>query len=458
MKKRRLRLVAFSLLCLAMIPRGASDFAHGAAPALNGRWMLTIEDDARRIEMPVDLRIDAGGRARLVLLGRTEGEEGLFTGALDAANHLTVAGRMARNTAAFNLVVNGDRLMGRVEGDFLQAEVYGTRAPAADPEVPVKWYDALLGAVLNGLTQNFYDPKLNGLTAEALRARYLPKVKAARNDGELAIAIRQMLAELRTSHTEFYLAMDKPQVVHKSEAAIWRKIDEQVGYLALLYLPSGRLQDFDGLLNLAMAEVGKYPSLILDLRGNRGGAVEPALAALNLLLPEGRRIAYFGTRDALRRLAVESIDRLDPAALPAAFADDQIATAKFQGAGVYLAGGKFRTPYRGRIAVLIDEGCADGCELLAAALREAGVATLIGRRTRGSLLLSTSVNFTIIGWTGFPRNRVRGWQLEAPIAEVRTASRRRIESIGLEPDLSVERTSTEDADLARALAWLKNRE
>jgi hypothetical protein len=453
MKSRGFRRIALVLFCLAAAPLGGEDAARAVAPALDGRWMLTIEDDARRIEMPVDLRVDAGGRARLVLLGRTDGEEGLFIGTLDAANHLTVAGRMARNAAAFNLVVNADRLMGRVEGERLQAEVYGTRAPVAEPEVPVKRYDALLGAVLNGLTQNFHDPKLNGLTEDALRARYLPKVRAARNDGELTIAIRQLLAEFRTSHTEFFLAMDKPQVVYKSEAAIWRKIDDRVGYLALLHLPTGRLRDFDGLLNMAMTELGKYPALIVDLRGNHGGAIEPALAALNLLLPEGRRIAYFGTRDALRRLAVESIDRLDPATLPAAYADDQIATAKFQGAGMYQAGGKFRAPYRGRIAVLIDEGCADGAELLAAALREAGVATLIGRRTRGSLLLSTAVNFTIIGWAGFPRNQVRGWQLEAPIAEIRTAARRRIESIGLDPDLPVERTSTEDADLARALQW-----
>ncbi|MFN0086003.1 MAG: S41 family peptidase [Blastocatellia bacterium] len=452
MRERGLRFLAFSLLWLAVGPPGAVDSAHGAG--LDGRWLLTIEDDARRIEAPVDLRIDGSGRARMVLLGRTEGDAGLFLGGLEA-NHLTVAGRMAGDKATFNLVLNGDRLMGRVAGDLLQAEVYGTRVAVAEPEVPVSRYEALLGAVLNGLTQNFYDPKLHGLTEGALRARYLPKVKAARNDGELVIAIRQMLAELRTSHAEFFLAADKPQVVHKSEAAIWRQIDETIGYLALPYLPGERLRDFDGLLNLAMTEMEKRPVLILDLRGNRGGAIEPALAALNLLLPERRRVAYFATRDALRRLRVESIDQLDPAVLPVADADDQAATAKFQGAGVYQAGGKFRAPYRGRIAVLIDERCADGCELLAAALRESGAATLIGRRTRGSLLLSTSVRFTIIGWAGFPRNQVRGWQLEAPIAEVRTAARRRIESLGLDPDLPVDRSSTEDADLARALNWAR---
>lgn len=442
----RRRFVAASLFGPAMISWS------GAASALDGRWLLTIEDDARRIEMPVDVRIEAGGRARMVLLGRTEGEDGLFTGALEG-ERLTLTGRLARRAATFTLQVRGERVTGRLAGEVIQAEVYGMRTPVANPEVPAKRYDVLLGAALKGLAENFYDPQLNGLTQETLQARYLPRVKAARNDGELAIALRQMLGELRTSHTEFFLETGRPQVVYKSEAAVWRRIDDRVGYLALIHLPGGRLQDFDGLLNMAMTELGRHPALILDLRGNRGGAIEPALAALNLLLPEGRRVAYFATREALRRLGVPSIDRLDPMTLPAAFADDQTATARFQGAGVYQAGGKFRAPYRGRIAVLIDEGCADGAELLAAALREAGVATLIGRRTRGSLLLSTAVTFTIIGWAGFPRNQVRGWQLEVPFAELRTAAGRRLESIGLDPDLPVEPTPNEDADLSRALQW-----
>ena len=113
----------------------------------------------------------------------------------------------------------------------------------------------------------------------------------------------------------------------------------------------------------------------------------------------------------------------------------------------------FLRPYRGRIALLIDEHCAGSCELFAAAMKEAGAATLIGRRTRGALLLPAPVNFTIIGWAGYPRNQVRGWRIELPTTEVRTAGRAKIEGRGVDPDIAVERRANEDADLARALQW-----
>jgi C-terminal processing protease CtpA/Prc len=457
---RPLSRLVFVSLTLAILFPTSTHSQHNASPS--GRWQLTIEDDARRIEMPVDLRLEPGGAARLVLLGKTEGEEGLFTGAF-AGDRLLVKGRLAGGEAEIALGFNGERAMGRASGDLLQAEIYGTRAPVAAPEVPVNRYEALLGAVLSGVEQYFYDPKFNGLDLKSLRARHLPRVKAARNDSELAVTIRQMLAELRSSRTEFFLSPDKagkdkaqsakPRTVLKNEPLLWRQVEPGIGYLAILNFAQEDLRNFDGLINLAMSELVKHPSLIVDLRGNRGERLEAALAALNLLLPEGRPVAYVASREAKARLKVDSIDRIDPATLPSAHADDQSATAKFQGAGMYLAGGKFKTPYRGRMALLIDEHCAGACELFAAAMKEAGAATLIGRRTRGALMLSAPVNFTIIGWAGFPRNQVRGWQIELPTTEVRTANRLKIEGRGVDPDIAVERRANEDADLARALEW-----
>ena len=444
--------ILVSLTAYSLIP--ASIASQKLTPAsLNGRWILTIEDDARRIEMPADLRLEANDRVKLVLLGKTEGETGLFTGA-SSANRLLVQGSFSRSPAEIALTLNGDRMSGHITNKWLQAEASGTRAPAVAPEVPVNRYDVLLGAVLNGVNQNFYDPRLNGISLDALRARHLKKVKAARNDGELAVAIRQMLAELPASHLEFFLSTEKPPIVQKQEPIVWRQLEAGIGYLALLDFPAENLRNYDGLLNLAMVEMVKYPALVIDLRGNRGERLEAALAALNIILPEGRPVAYVATREAMARMKVAGIDRINPAALPAAYAGDNLAISKFQGAGMYLAGGKFKTPYRGKIALLVDEGCAGSCELFAAAMKEARAAALIGRRTRGALLLSTLVNFTIIGWAGFPRNPVRGWRLEAPTTEVRTAGGARIEGRGVEPDITVERVTTSDAVLARAVEWL----
>ena len=424
--------------------------------SLDGRWLLTLEDDARRMEMPADLRIDSGAVANLVLLGKTDGEPGLFTGLLDG-NRLSVKGNYSRRPAEISLRVSGNRMAGRITGDLLEAEIYATRSLDAGTEVSAKRYEALLGAVLNGVTEHFYDPRLNGVNLNALRARHLPKVKAARNEGELVVAIRKMLAELNASHLEFFYSLDQAQIVHKQEPIVWRQIEPGIGYLALLGFPAENLRDFDSLLNLAMSELVKNPALVIDLRGNRGERLDSALAALNIILPEGHPVAFFATRQAMSRMNISSIDRIDPSTLPSAYAGDNRETAKFQGAGMYLAGGKFKSPYHGRIALLVDEGCRGSCELFAAAMQEAHQATLFGRRTRGSMLLSIPVNFTIIGWMGFPRDQVRGWQLEVPTTEVRTAGGAKIEGRGVEPDIVVERMTTNDADLARVLEWLNGK-
>jgi Peptidase family S41/Tricorn protease C1 domain len=421
--------------------------------ALNGRWLLTLEDDARRIEMPVDLRLEPNGRVRLILLGKTGGEPGLFEGAM-ADNRMLATGRFWRLPAEINLTLQGDRAAGRLTSAQVQMEIYGTRTPAAEPEVTPDRYDLLLGAVLTGVRQHFYDRALGGLKLDELRARHLRKIKAARSDGDLALAIRQLLAEFRSSHLEFHLATGKPPVVYKQEPVLWLKLEAGVGYLALLQFPASDPRLYDGLLSRAMAQAVQHPALVIDLRGNRGDRLETALGALNLILPEGRPIASVASRVALERLKLASIERLDPATLPSAYVDDSLGTSKFQGAGTYLAGGKFKTPYRGKMVVLVDEGCQGSCELFAAAMQESRAATLIGQPTRGALLLSIPVNFTLVGWAGFPRNPVRGWQLEAPTAEVRTAAGNRIEARGVQPDLPVERTPTGDAPLARALEWL----
>jgi carboxyl-terminal processing protease len=53
---------------------------------------------------------------------------------------------------------------------------------------------------------NFYDPNMNGVDWQAMRSKYKPQVMQAQSSEEVAVAINQMLSELKTSHTRFYTA------------------------------------------------------------------------------------------------------------------------------------------------------------------------------------------------------------------------------------------------------------
>ncbi|MBW4502254.1 MAG: S41 family peptidase [Scytonema hyalinum WJT4-NPBG1] len=69
----------------------------------------------------------------------------------------------------------------------------------AKPEVKV------FEQVWQTVNENFYDPKLNGVDWKAMRQKYEPQAVRTKSTQEVAGVINQMLSELRTSHTRFYI-------------------------------------------------------------------------------------------------------------------------------------------------------------------------------------------------------------------------------------------------------------
>ncbi len=69
----------------------------------------------------------------------------------------------------------------------------------AKPEVKV------FEQVWQTVNENFYDPKLNGVDWKAMRQKYEPQAVRTKSSQEVAGVINQMLSELRTSHTRFYI-------------------------------------------------------------------------------------------------------------------------------------------------------------------------------------------------------------------------------------------------------------
>lgn len=62
----------------------------------------------------------------------------------------------------------------------------------------------LLDEVWQTVNEHFYDPDFNGVDWSALQDTYRPRVAQAESPQQVADVINQMLAELNTSHTQFY--------------------------------------------------------------------------------------------------------------------------------------------------------------------------------------------------------------------------------------------------------------
>lgn len=444
----RLKAVLHALIAITVVTQS------GSVQHLNGRWTLTIETDQRIVEHPADLRIEASGSSRLVLLGPVNGDDGLFRGTFNQ-NRLTLNGLLHGREAAMDLTLAADAMTGGLDGELYRAKLSLRRATGANPEVRVKDYPKVFEGVWKGVRENYYDPKLSGVDWNEVHRKYFPLTRASRNDGELAVTLRRMLRELKSSYADFHLSTGNPAVRLKVDRVEWKELSPTAGYLAIRSFSPEDLYSFDSNLDKAMDAIGGKRGIVIDLRGNRGENLEAALSALNIILPDARTIAYFVTREGLANLGVASIDQVDPAKLPAAFVDNSAAISQFKGAGMYLAGGKYKRPYTGRYIVLIDELCGGSCELFAEAMREAGVADLIGRRTTGALSVSTSVTFTFVQWFRLVRHDVPGWKMTLPIMDFRTAGKKRIDGAGIDPDLKVERSAGEDGFLTAALRRLE---
>ncbi len=155
--------------------------------------------------------------------------------------------------------------------------------------------------------------------------------------------------------------------------------------------------------------------LIIDLRGNPGGYLEASVSMAGYFLPEGSVVVtedYKGKRENI----------------------------------VHRSKGKIGVPQGTEVVVLINQGSASASEILAGALQDAGIATLIGSHSFGKGSVQELVE-------------INGGALKVTVARWLTPSGRSISDGGLKADIEVARTREDytagiDPQKERAIKFL----
>lgn len=452
-KRMQLRKVMLALAVFFAAPALEPGQATTSRSLIDGYWEFSIEMPEQRINMLAELTTAPDGQVTLTALGPTDGREGRFPGGRFVENKLTLKVDLPTGVMVITMSLNGDKLIGNWVANSQSGNISAQRTKGLKEGVS---YSSLTKVVWKCINDAFFDPHFNGANWEEVKARYLPQAKTARTNSEIITVIRQMLAELKVSHLDFFIAPEKPPVTYTTEIITWRKLSPEQGYLKIRDFDTENIIESSGFLSLlerAMIELSGLPSLIIDLRGNRGGSIDITLQAINYFLSDQRTVLYAATRAGLAKNKAGSLDQINLATLPSAkISDGSITTAIFrQGAVAITAGDAGRQAYKGRIALLIDERCYSGCELFAAILKESRSATLIGRRTGGEVLGANTVLFSknmVI------RKAPTRWRLRMPVIDFRTAGRMKLEGNGINPDIAVKPDGSGDADLSRALEVL----
>ena len=183
----------------------------------------------------------------------------------------------------------------------------------------------------------------------------------------------------------------------------WDVVASGVAYLRIGSFPEA----IDDVLGWAMQEIGKEPSLILDLRSNPGGMLDAVDSTAGMFLPKGslvvtgwRRVRWFG---------------------PQRFAASDASGVR----------------YKGAVYVLVDRSSESGAETLAAALQSYHRATIVGVRTAGKVM-----------GVDFEEPLPDGGLLRVATLDMIAPNGVRLEGRGVTPDIVVDRTAS---DVARGV-------
>jgi len=178
----------------------------------------------------------------------------------------------------------------------------------------------------------------------------------------------------------------------KIPALNFRLLDETVGYFKIVYFHRESAADLKQTIESVQADGIELDGIILDLRDNPGGVLQPAIEMADGFLDEGEIVSTRG-RNATMQMA---------------FSAQQ---------GQWLPG----VP----LVVLVDRGSASASEVLAGALQDNNRAVIIGERTFGKGSVQSVLPL---------RN---GSGLKLTTARYYTPSGRSIQAQGIEPDIPV---------------------
>jgi carboxyl-terminal processing protease len=189
--------------------------------------------------------------------------------------------------------------------------------------------------------------------------------------------------------------MEKSVTVLRSEVHVTRVVSEVleggIGYIRITEFNGSVAEDFAGALQ-AMLDQG-VGNLIIDLRDNPGGGLTEVLSVADMLLPQGKTIVSIRSKNGEERVYTSSED------------------ARFHG----------------NLAVLVNGYSASASELLTGALKDYGLATVVGTQTFGKGIVQSF--FHLSGDNGWVKMTTDAYFTPNGVC---------IQDVGIAPDIEVD--------------------
>lgn len=205
--------------------------------------------------------------------------------------------------------------------------------------------------------------------------------------------------------------------------------------LALLRVPTFRKPIYEpAQMERLFQEAARAKGMILDLRGNTGGNTDNFRDLASHFFQRRRTLGYQVSR------ATEDAFRLQ--------FDRGGAMSELALRGESLESGSVVNTFSGELIVLVDHWTHSSAELCAAALQELGRARLLGTRTGGQVLTTSSAELTELSG---------GFRLQWPAAVPLSPRKHLLEGVGVQPDMELDGSAVANdaVILAKALTLFR---
>ncbi|MFZ0271194.1 MAG: S41 family peptidase [Acidobacteriaceae bacterium] len=234
----------------------------------------------------------------------------------------------------------------------------------------------------------------------------------------------------QTRRVSLDVAQPKGKKLHFIEPTLveQKQLGNGIGYLKINMFPGMVGVVVANQISDAVAALGNVDRLIIDLRGNTGGGIA-ALRVMSFLTPIGIPVGFALDRrrssDNLEsaKLSFPRFARIPPSPKGLWLLGLRFAPAMLSKKSIVLqTEGLGQMPFHGRIVLLVDRHTASAAEMIVAFARENNLSTIIGEKTAGRLLSSTSVK---VG---------KGFRLALPTGAYYTWKGSVLEGTPIEPD------------------------
>jgi len=304
----------------------------------------------------------------------------------------------------------------------------------------------ILNKLAATVEKRFYDPKFDSAAWRAkVEQQGTPAVDAQSVD-EFVLALDRLVRSVGTPDSGFFHESTRkkvpkgisarfqycqpnecaPAYTQASEAGdvFLSKLADGIGWLKVTKFPGAVGVDIAKQIDDAIGQLADCNRLIVDLRGNAGGGLA-FLRVMSYLTPDRLPVGYSVTRArAQAGFAKENLAVFDK--IPAKKAGLLLLALKFgfrdDSVSIFTEGLGLK-PFHGRIAIVVDETTTGAGERIAAFAKENGLATIVGTRTAGRLICSSTYK---VGHGYFVRVPARAWY---------TWSGEMLEGRGVTPDV-----------------------